>query len=350
MLKFKLEHILVVFTSWLIIKYIWSCNIHGKIIKIQTRHRNMANNNNNNSEKKSSTLETPIPMTDISIYKNILVVGETGTGKSSLISACCGQDKYESGASIKISDSLNGQTSKILETMINENLKFRFFDTMGFAGASDPNSTKTTASHFMVVKNTLVSLLSSSQKFSAIIFVQNGRLTDHFEHIYDFFTKILFQNSKIPKIIMKTHCELSTPDPFSWWTSAEIKNLTDRKLIFDHHLSGTFSSSMFTGIPDLVGGSAESLLSCIKNFPKDNLFSAFEGKIHVLDLLVIVWNWFIVSFKLSPLLCVLKVSELDIVEKLHNAKLTSSDILNIKNCLKISFNQKPKVEVSKKIN
>jgi GTP-binding protein EngB required for normal cell division len=150
--------------------------------------------------------------------KRILVVGQTGVGKSSVINLLIGSNEA------KISDSGVGCTFnyQVYEST-DEYDTFHLIDTVGLNEASDG---KVSAKRAM--KMLTLFLKNNQEGINCLLFImQKGRITDSFEKNYKLFSEDLLLG-KVPTILCITHCE--NDEPMDKW----LHNASNRNAILQY--------------------------------------------------------------------------------------------------------------------
>jgi len=147
----------------------------------------------------------------MSAKKRILIIGETGSGKSSVIKLLTGNKE------IPTSDQAIGCT---FECKIYDHGEFLFIDTTGFGEGS-----KGTVPDAKAVGKLIKFLTANKDGFSLIVTVrQRGKITEIDENNYKLFHDTLCEE-KIPNLLLITGCELD--DPINQWWNCNKKFFID---------------------------------------------------------------------------------------------------------------------------
>jgi predicted GTPase len=157
---------------------------------------------------------------------NVIVFGETGAGKSSVINMILGIDKA------KVDNRLLGETfeSAVYEVELDGKI-YKLHDTVGLGEHSSGtvDSAKAVRNLYRLVTN-----LSNSGGVNLLVFVmKQGRLTETIHKNY-----VLFQHgfcdSKVPIVIAVTGCEDMEPTMDTWWIDNEA-SFSKAGMSFDGH-------------------------------------------------------------------------------------------------------------------
>jgi predicted GTPase len=145
---------------------------------------------------------------------NVIVFGETGTGKSSVINLILGTYKAP------ISNDAMGCTfsSACYKVQIQEKI-YNLYDTAGFneSATGTVSSAKAIANLY-----TLVRTLSDTGGVNLLVFVVRcGRLTESTKKNYDLF-RDTFCQSRVPVVVVVTACEEVDPMD-TWWVENKEK-------------------------------------------------------------------------------------------------------------------------------
>jgi len=144
---------------------------------------------------------------------NVIVFGETGAGKSSVINLILGSDKA------KVGDGAVGETFRTTSYVTTINGKtYNLHDTVGLGEHSrgTVDSAKAVGNLYRLLTD-----LSSSGGVNLLVFVVKcGRLTDSIHKNYNLFHQS-FCDSKVPIAIVVTGCENVDPTMDTWWTKNE---------------------------------------------------------------------------------------------------------------------------------
>jgi GTP-binding protein EngB required for normal cell division len=153
--------------------------------------------------------------------KNILVIGETGVGKSSIVNLIVGEKVAEAKGS---ADKCTFNIDKY------EYENFRLFDTIGYNDATENNPTealKKLANFAMEVTTDGICLI--------VYVMKQGRINAISRKNYDYFVKS-FCNNEVPVLLVVTHCEeVSIPEH---WYSSEKENFEKYGMIFNAVVCG----------------------------------------------------------------------------------------------------------------
>jgi predicted GTPase len=157
---------------------------------------------------------------------NVIVFGETGAGKSSVINMVLGSDRANVG------NRLLGETFKSTVYPVKlDGMTYNLYDTVGLGEHSGG-----TVDSAQAVRNLyrLVTDLSNSGGVNLLVFVmKRGRLTETIHKNYELFHHG-FCNSKVPIVVVVTGCEDIEPTMDRWWIDNEA-SFTKAGMPFDGH-------------------------------------------------------------------------------------------------------------------
>lgn len=155
--------------------------------------------------------------------KNVIVFGESGSGKSSLVNLLLGQNEAN------VSDKAVGCT---FEFKKYEMAEYNLYDTVGLSEGSVGTRTQAQA-----IKQLLQLLKSLGDGVSLLIFViERGRIKKSLEDNYKLFIDTICMK-KVPVVLAITHCEMEN-EPGTWWK--ENKEHFDKyRMTFNAVVSGT---------------------------------------------------------------------------------------------------------------
>jgi small GTP-binding protein len=139
----------------------------------------------------------------------ILVIGQTGAGKSSLVNLLAGKKVAN------VCDGANGCTFKFETYQCDYNGElFELIDTVGLNEGS-----KGTVKPKDAMKMLIKFIKGNKRGFSCILFVMpKGRITESFEKNHMLFCRTLL-DGKTPAILFLSHCE--SDDPMNTWITKE---------------------------------------------------------------------------------------------------------------------------------
>jgi len=149
--------------------------------------------------------------------KRILIIGETGSGKSSVIKLLTGDTK------IQTSDRAIGCT---FECKFYDHDEFLFIDTTGLGEGSEG-----TVPDAEAVKQLIKFITTNKDGFSLIVTVrQKGRITKIDDNNYKIFHNALCEG-KIPNLLLITGCEFDNPID-QWWNCNKKSFIDTYKMNF----------------------------------------------------------------------------------------------------------------------
>jgi len=151
----------------------------------------------------------------------ILVIGQTGAGKSSLVNLLAGKKVA------KVSDGAKGCTFQFETYQVDCNGEiFELIDTVGLNEGS-AGTVKPKEAMKMLIKF----IKGNKRGFSCILFVMpKGRITDSFEKNHMLFYQTLL-HGETPSILFLGHCE--SDDPMDTW----IKNEENKAALMPYNFS-----------------------------------------------------------------------------------------------------------------
>ncbi|CAF1411207.1 unnamed protein product [Adineta ricciae] len=189
----------------------------------------------------------------------VLVIGQTGAGKSSLINLLAGKKVAN------VSDSAKGCTFDFNTYQVEHQGEiYELIDTVGLNEGANGTVTAKQA-----MKMLIKFIKGNKRGFSCVLFVMpKGRLTDSFEKNHMLFSKTLL-NNQTPSILFVGHCEAD--EPMNSW----ILNNENKDALQSYHFS------------DIVCGTAQDggrfgqLLQPLREETKENLWESICQ--HMLD-------------------------------------------------------------------
>lgn len=170
---------------------------------------------------QSTVPETPKPP-----QNNVIIFGQTGAGKSSLVNMVLGEDKAG------ISDNAQSCTSNSNSyDVVISGKKLTLWDTVGFedAGdAADPNKPKISGKTALISMHKLIESLDEG--ISLMVFVVRGpRITTSVAENYKSFHSAFCQN-KVPMVLVVTGLE--ERDPMDGWWLDNKQQFHGRGMVF----------------------------------------------------------------------------------------------------------------------
>jgi len=155
--------------------------------------------------------------------RNIVIFGETGAGKSSVVNLIAGKRLAEVGSSAR------GCTFKSAsyEDAIEE-FSIRMHDTVGL----NEGEGGTVAAREAIIE--LYNLIEGLREgISLLVFCLRGRIKDTTKKNYKLFFEGLCQ-MQVPIVLVVTGLELEEPDMQSWW-SRNAQEFNSSQMVFDGH-------------------------------------------------------------------------------------------------------------------
>jgi predicted GTPase len=158
--------------------------------------------------------------------QNVIVFGETGAGKSSVVNMILGCNKA------KVGDGALGETfrSTIYPVEI-DGKTYNLHDTVGLGEYSGGtvDSAKAAGNLYRLMKD-----LSNSGGVNLLIFViKRGRLTETIHKNYVLFHRG-FCDSQVPIVVIVTGCENVEPTMDAWWIDNK-RTFTEAGMLFAGH-------------------------------------------------------------------------------------------------------------------
>ena len=143
--------------------------------------------------------------------RNILIVGDVGVGKSSLINLICGEQRAAT-SSVATTSTLHSEDSYIVTL---QGVEFALYDTVGL---HETQGNRKTAVYLDAVHRTyaLISALERSGGINLLVFcMKGGRISITMTQIYNLFVEV-FCSRLVPVAIVVTHLEMFD-DMEEWW-------------------------------------------------------------------------------------------------------------------------------------
>jgi len=218
----------------------------------------MTRSNYTNELEQSVRFETSRPVTSANILaKKILIIGEAGVGKSSMINVLVDKDVAT------VSDGAKGCTFQFKTHSYNGNdvaqESWNFIDTVGLNEAPGGTIDNKTAAKLLIDF-----MKRNRQGFHGVIMVmKKGRISESFERNHNLFVRTML-NRQVPCILMISHCE--EDEPMDNW-KYETSNLDAiHEYCFAHIVCGTLKK----------GGRFESDLIALRRQTRNEIFKALE--------------------------------------------------------------------------
>ncbi|KIJ08777.1 hypothetical protein PAXINDRAFT_120161 [Paxillus involutus ATCC 200175] len=156
-----------------------------------------------------------------STHRNVIIFGEMGAGKSSLINLIAGEKLAETSS--KVASCTFEATPH--EVIISSE-KFVLFDTAGMNEPENLYDAKQTRAAFVTAAkqaHQLISRLDRDGGIALLVFcMQGGRVTRSMQHAYSFFVNVLC-NGRVPVATVVT--KLETEDDMDQWWDDNKQNL-----------------------------------------------------------------------------------------------------------------------------
>jgi len=205
-------------------------------------------------EKVKTTIQQFEPRTRF----NIILIGETGVGKSSLINLICGDNKARV---VNNAVGCRNEAPEVYSTIVN-NTKLCIYDIPGFCDTSV----------FEPFTNILNYLTKDALGLNCVIMVaKNGRSSSNFQKstfiygkIFELFMKKMFLEKGVPIILLLTHCELD--EPMDLWLQDPVNKAILKSLQICETVCGTTK----------FGGPFESMLISLRNQTRARILRALN--------------------------------------------------------------------------
>ena len=163
----------------------------------------------------SSTCSSPSPtISDNPNRRNILIVGDVGVGKSSLVNLISGKDIAKTSSGAK---SCTLHSEEYIVTL--DGVEFALHDTAGLHEAQG-NMKKTEYLDAVYQAYALISRLEQSGGISLLVFcMKGGRVSITMQQTYNLFVGV-FCNRQVPVVVVVTHLEMFDCME-QWWDENE---------------------------------------------------------------------------------------------------------------------------------
>jgi len=206
----------------------------------------------------SVRIETSRPSNPANILsKKILIIGEAGVGKSSMINVLVDKDVAT------VSDGAKGCTFQFKTHSYNEAAvaqeSWNFIDTVGLNEAPGGTIDNKTAAKLLIDF-----MKRNRQGFHGIIMVmKKGRISENFERNHNLFVRTML-NRQVPCILMISHCE--EDEPMDNWKYEQSNLDAIHDYCFAHVVCGTLKK----------GGRFESELIALRRQTRNEIFNALQ--------------------------------------------------------------------------
>lgn len=228
--------------------------------------------------------------------KTILVFGETGVGKSSLIKSLIKQDSDSiiNKSNLKLPKTSDQATSCSLNIESFESDHFEWIDTTGL---NESDRGKVGPYEAMIQLITFLKKAIATKSIHLLIMVARQRITETMRQNYDFFVETLF-SGKIPTLLVVTGCETeSKPEDWIKKNSIEYKN---QNFCFKDIISTSFIESLNPSLKghfeELRGQSAKNVMESIQEHCPNSPIELFGNEKGFKELFIRLWNKFCIYF------------------------------------------------------
>lgn len=228
--------------------------------------------------------------------KTILVFGETGVGKSSLIKSLIKQDfdLNVNKSNFKLPKSSTQATSCSLNIESFESTHFEWIDTTGL---NESDRGKVGAFEAMIQLITFFKKSIATKSIHLLIMVARQRITETMRQNYEFFVETLF-SKQVPTLLVVTGCETEAkPED---WIKNNLTEYKNQNFCFKDIISTSFietlNPSLKLHFEEINVQSAKNVIKSIQNHCPDLPIELFTDEKGLKELFIRLWNKFCIYF------------------------------------------------------
>ena len=145
--------------------------------------------------------------------RNVLVIGKTGAGKSTVANKIIGENVFPTSGSVGSSTSVNTHYDKVVVDERNgREYTIRMIDTIGFEDTGSEDGTKKSNEQIIESVKCYFQTITPEGLHLIIFVFRQGRFTQEEKTVFEFITETFGANIKPLSALVITHCDNQTDE------------------------------------------------------------------------------------------------------------------------------------------